>query len=119
MFFRYICRPVVDNSRNGGWLQTYKEMMTIQNIKDTISGMEPQARLEWVDTQLSQPQADSVVTAYLLAERGKALWRMDRRGEAISAYEQGAQLDPEGPAAMLLDHSREIMDFFNPDLLNP
>ena len=52
-------------------------------------------------------------------ERGKLLWGLDRRGEAISAYEQAAAIDPQGPAAPLLEHTRAIMDFFNPDLLNP
>lgn len=57
--------------------------------------------------------------AALLLERGKLLWGLDRRGEAISAYEQAAAIDPHGPAAPLLEHTRAIMDFFNPDLLNP
>ena len=41
------------------------------------------------------------------------------RGEAMSAYEKADKIDPEGPARLLIEHSNSIMDFFNPDLLNP
>lgn len=54
-----------------------------------------------------------------LAQKGKQLWKENRRGEAMSAYEQSAALDPEGPGALLLEHSRQIMAFFNPDQFNP
>ena len=68
-----------------------------------------------VDARLEQNPDNPL----LLVDRGKLLWRMNRRGEAISAYEQAAALDPSGPAVPLLEHTRAIMDFFNPDLLNP
>lgn len=57
--------------------------------------------------------------AALVIEAGKQLWRMGMRGDALSAYERAAVLDPAGPAKLLLEHSNSIMDFFNPDLLNP
>ena len=44
---------------------------------------------------------------------------MGRRGEAMSDYTRAAKLDPDGPATLLIEHSNSIMDFFNPDLLNP
>lgn len=58
-------------------------------------------------------------SAELLVEKGKLLWRMGKRGEAMSAYEAAAAIDPDGPARLLIEHSNSIMDFFNPDLLNP
>lgn len=110
----------------------YKFMLTPQNIKQIIAGKSQEEQLETIVRILAQGRADSGHPVWkqqltltsseygaLLAEKGKLLWRMDRRGEAMSAYEQGAQLDPDGPAALLLAHSRSIMDFFNPDLLNP
>lgn len=81
-----------------------------------ISGLDAAEKvLADIDRRLAQNPAD----AALLVERGKLLWGLDRRGEAISAYEQAAAIDPQGPAAPLLEHTRAIMDFFNPDLLNP
>ena len=71
-------------------------MLTIQNIKKIIAANEGEQALQAMEQM----------------ER-------ERRAQAITAYEEGARLDPTGPSAMLLEHSRDIMDFFNPDLLNP
>ncbi len=57
--------------------------------------------------------------AAALAEKGKLLWKLGDRAGAISAYEASAQEDPDGPGALLLEHSRQIMDFFDPNQLNP
>lgn len=86
----------------------------VARIDGMLAGEEPlPAELQVGDADLTG------VNALLLAEKGKRLWQSGRRAEAISAYEQGAILDPQGPAALLLEHSNEIMKFFNPDLLNP
>ena len=55
----------------------------------------------------------------LMIEIGKRFWKLGLRGEAMSAYETAAKVDPDGPAGLLIEHSNSIMDFFNPDLLNP
>jgi DNA-binding SARP family transcriptional activator len=93
-------------------------MLTPQNIKETIARKGAEEQLEALAALMPSAATDKE-RALLLAEKGKILWRMNRRGDAISAYEQGAQLDPDGPASLLLAHSQSIMDFFNPDLLNP
>lgn len=51
--------------------------------------------------------------------RGRALWRLGQKGKAISDYEQAVALDPDSPAKHALEMTRDIMDFFNPDLYNP
>jgi regulator of sirC expression with transglutaminase-like and TPR domain len=89
--------------------------MNPQSIKQLIAEKSPEEALE----ALSALIADNPGDASLLVERGKLYWRLDRRSESISDYERAAQLDPSGPAALLLEHTRAIMDFFNPDLLNP
>jgi len=93
-------------------------MLTSQNIKQIIAGKDTDGQLVAIDKLMESAVSDTD-KALLFAEKGKLLWKMGCRGDAISAYEQGAQLDPDGPAALLLSHSRGIMDFFNPDLLNP
>ena len=80
-----------------------------------MSADTPDKRLLTLDEALRHTPDD----AALLVERGKLLWRMNRRGEAISDYEKAAAIDPDGPARLLLEHTNDIMDFFNPDLLNP
>ena len=93
-------------------------MLTLQNIKQTIAGKDVAWQLETLGAMERDAVSDTD-RGLLLAEKGKLLWRIGKRAEAMSAYEQGAQLDPDGPAALLLAHTNEIMDFFNPDLLNP
>lgn len=93
-------------------------MLTPQNIKQTIAGKGVDEQLEAIAVMWEEAATDAD-RALLAAEKGKILWKAGRRGEAISAYEAGAQLDPGGAADLLLSHSRSIMDFFNPDLLNP
>ncbi len=51
--------------------------------------------------------------------RGKILWRMGRKSEALAAYALSAELDPDGPASRAIELASEIDSFFNPDLLNP
>lgn len=93
-------------------------MTTPQNIKRIITENQPAdaiTELDSIMTSISDPRERSIA----LAEKGKLLWRLDRRGEAISAYEEGAKLDPAGPCSTLLEMSGDIMNFFNKDLLNP
>lgn len=101
-----------------------------QNITDIIGIAEASKAAEAIRHLVaSRPdEAPSVLAAIVrcdeatpqvLVEAGKALWRMGRRGDALSAYERAAKADPDGPASLLLEHSNSIMDFFNPELLNP
>ena len=80
-----------------------------------INNITPEMQIEILNRKI----AESADDASLYVERGKLLWRLNRRGEAISDYERAAALDPAGPGGLLLEHSNNIMDFFNPDLLNP
>ena len=86
-----------------------------QNIRNIISDDDPSRTLEELNAALQQ----SPDNPDLLVQRGRLLWRLNRRGEAISDYEKAAAADPDGPAKLLLEHTNSIMDFFNPDLLNP
>lgn len=76
---------------------------------------DPAAAASLLKAVAAHPQA----SAELIVEAGKQLWKRGMRGEAMSAYEKADKLDPQGPAHLLIEHSNSIMDFFNPDLLNP
>lgn len=89
--------------------------MNPQNIKAAIEGKVPEEALRTLGAML----ADTPDDPSLLIARGKLLWSLGRRGEAMTDYSAAARIDPEGPARLLLEHSGSIMDFFNPDLLNP
>lgn len=51
--------------------------------------------------------------------RGKAQWRLGNHAAAISDYEHAVNINPQSEARHALEISRDILDFFNPDLLNP
>ncbi len=61
----------------------------------------------------SNPNAD------LLYMRGRLLWNLGRKADAMSDYAAAADLDPSSPAAAALEMARDIMDFYNHDLYNP
>jgi len=54
-----------------------------------------------------------------LFERGKLLWRIGRRADAMNDYSAAADINPSSPAAMALEQARNIDDFYNRDLYNP
>lgn len=57
--------------------------------------------------------------AVLLFERGKLLWKVGRKADAMSDYAAAVQIDPSSPAATALQMARDVMDFYNRDLYNP
>lgn len=71
--------------------------------------------LKFINGWIEEHPADA--EAFFL--RGRMSWRLGDRRSAINDYTHAAELDPNGPAVTALEQTRAIMDFFNPDLLNP
>ena len=90
-------------------------MDKIQIICDLINASKCHEAIEMLDPLITE-QPDNANLRYL---RGKAYWRLGQHGKAISDYEHASQLDPSSPATQALDMARSIMDYYNPDLLNP
>lgn len=78
-----------------------------------------EGRLQQAEQALSELIEANPDDAEALYQRGRLRWRLGNRGGAISDYEHAAALDPSSPAVAALQMTRDIMDFFNPDLLNP
>lgn len=68
---------------------------------------------------LDQLVHDRPDDARALFMRGKVYWRMGNRARATANYASAAAIDPDGPAALALEHARDIDRFYNPDLYNP
>ena len=132
----YLCESVAEletgkaAERGGSPHQKYEIMTEHQNIIEIIEAHNPEQAVERLHKAVegepaAAPQLLKAVAAHprssapLLVEAGKQLWKRGMRGEAMSAYEKADKIDPEGPARLLIEHSNSIMDFFNPDLLNP
>lgn len=88
---------------------------TLTTIRNLLDANRIADALEAADNALADTPADPA----LIFLRGKILWRLGRRSEAMTAYAEAAELDPAGPARRALEHAADIADFFNPDILNP
>ena len=90
-------------------------MIEKQTIDALISVGKLQEAIDAATANMQEAPADAV-WPFL---RGKAYWRLGQHGRAISDYELAVSLDPQSPAAAALEMSRDIMDYYNADLLNP
>ncbi|MCM1028367.1 MAG: tetratricopeptide repeat protein [Pseudoflavonifractor sp.] len=88
-------------------------------MTDTVSALINSDRIEEAVEAASRLLEANPSSAQLLFLRGKALWRLGRRAEAMTDYAGAVALDPSGPAAKALEHARDIAAFFNPDMFNP
>lgn len=90
-------------------------MCDLQKFSDIISGLSPSEAICRLDEMLR----DDPDNAVLLFLRGKERWRIGRHRDAINDYERAVAADASSPAVHALEMARDVMNFFNPDLLNP
>ena len=90
-------------------------MQSKQIIEELISSGNFDRAISALDRNIEK-EPENALWWYL---RGKAYWRMDRKSDAISDFEEASHLDPQSPAVHALEMTRDVMDFFNHDLMNP
>lgn len=90
-------------------------MQSKQIIEELISSGNFEEAISALDHNIEN-DSDNAQWWYL---RGKTYWRMGCRSEAIFNYEEAAHLDVKSPAVHALNMARDVMDFFNHDILNP
>lgn len=90
-------------------------MQSEQIIKHLISEGRYDEAVSALDRNIEEDSANSLWW-YL---RGKVYWRTERYADAISDYEESAHLDPRSDGARALEMARDVMNFYNTDLLNP
>lgn len=81
--------------------------------------MKENPKIEAEIAALDREIGSGCATADAYWRRGRLLWKLGRRGEAMSDYAEAAALDPGSPAVQALEQSRSIMQFYNKDLYNP
>lgn len=89
---------------------------------DEISCLDtPAEAIEELDLFISacRPDRDADELHDALMMRGKLLWRISRRAEAIADYKRAYAIRPDGPAKAALDIAADIFAFHHNDLLNP
>ncbi|MDE6144418.1 MAG: hypothetical protein K2F94_10150 [Muribaculaceae bacterium] len=60
------------------------------------------------------PQSDE---AFFI--RGMRHWALSHRSLAINDYLAAIRINPESPAVEALRNANDILDYYNPDLINP
>lgn len=50
---------------------------------------------------------------------GRLYWKAGQQGAAVTAYRHAVDINPKSPARHALELANDVLDFFNPDLLNP
>lgn len=68
---------------------------------------------------MEKRQIDNSQKALELYSQGAQAWKAGDRAAAMSLYAQSAELDPDGPGAHALEFTQDIMNFFDPNQLNP
>ena len=71
------------------------------------------------DNKNADSAADGLALAELYRLRGDAHRRLGRIPAAITDYEHALALNPASPAVAALEVCNDILNFYNPDLLNP
>lgn len=67
----------------------------------------------------NNPELNDKDNARILYEQGAEEWKKGNRAKAITLYSRSASLDPEGPGSLALKMTRDIMDFYDKNQLNP
>ncbi|MCH5226180.1 MAG: tetratricopeptide repeat protein [Muribaculaceae bacterium] len=82
---------------------------------DEIKKLPPQEAISHLNRYITDnPDSDEA-----FVERGLNYWKMGKRREAINDYHHALTINPQSRAAMLIEYSKSILDFYNKDLLNP
>ena len=87
--------------------------------KQIFRQLSSQGRFEEALAEAERLLADAPSDDELWYEAGRLNWRLGRRAAAITAYNHAVALNPASPAVEALTFVNSIMDFYNPDLLNP
>lgn len=72
-----------------------------------------------MDKNQKNTDENSRLRARQLYEQGAEAWKYGDRAKAMTLYAKSAEIDPEGPGVQALKMTNEIMDFFDPNQLNP
>jgi len=85
--------------------------MTLEDIKK----LPVEEAIAALDVYISQnPDDDEAFTI-----RGMKHWAMNHRSQAINDYLAAIRLNPDSRAILALHSANDILNFYNPDLLNP
>ncbi len=90
-------------------------MESLPNIQRLIDQNNTEEAIKSLDRHLADHPADD--EAYYA--RGRAYWKMQNYGAAITDYEHALEINPASEAAAALEMARDVLNFYNPDMLNP
>ncbi|MDE5635494.1 MAG: tetratricopeptide repeat protein, partial [Muribaculaceae bacterium] len=50
---------------------------------------------------------------------GRLCWQLGRQADAMGFYRRALAVNPDSPARYAMEMAKDVLDFYNPDLLNP
>lgn len=85
------------------------------NTLEEIKKLPPLEAISSLDQIISSnPGDDEAITL-----RGMKYWALNQRDKAINDFLAAIKINPEGKGKTALEYVNSILDYFNPDLLNP
>lgn len=82
---------------------------------DSIKGLPSSEAIPILDAIIKEhPLYEEAITL-----RGLKYWALNRPQQAIENYLRALQINPDSKAATALQYAKQVLDFYNPDLLNP
>lgn len=90
-------------------------MSLTQKIDDLIA----ENRLQEAILSIGELLKSDTENDELYFVRGRLFWRLGERRMAINDYERAVEINPQSKAAHALENAQDVLNFFNPDLLNP
>ena len=84
-------------------------------LLEEIKKLPPAEAIQRLDDIIgSNPENEEALTL-----RGMKHWALNNRQQAINDYLEAIRINPDSKAKIALQLVSSIMDFYNPDLLNP
>lgn len=90
-------------------------MQSLPNIQRLIDQNNTEEAIKLLDLYLANSPRDD--EAYFM--RGRAYWKLQNYGAAITDYEHALEINPDSQAAAALELALDVLNFYNPDMLNP
>lgn len=89
---------------------------SLSNIQRLIDEENVDKAISCLDHYISL-NGDNMAEALFM--RGRAYWRLQEYGPAITDFEKAVALDPDCGAQAALDLARDVLNFYNKDMYNP
>ncbi len=94
-------------------------MKTIEDIKQLLAANRSSEVIAAVQQLAADPATGTATLAQAHYLAGNAHRQLGQLGQAMSSFLKASELDPDGPATMAYQATKQIMDYYCKDYYNP